>query len=70
MLTDRGGCIGGEPGYISYADIDWIWRLHSPVVRHDEVEAVQYFYYRDSQWVSYDGEETIRAKVEFANAEG
>ncbi|KAK4108057.1 glycoside hydrolase family 18 protein [Canariomyces notabilis] len=66
---NKGFC-SGEAGYMSYQDIERVLKMsHNPVVT-DEKETVNYFRYDDDQWVSYDDENTIKAKVEFANEQG
>lgn len=60
----------GQSGYMSYQDIAWVRESVNPSVVTDRENAIKYFRYDDNQWVSFDDEETLRWKVEFANSQG
>jgi len=77
---DRPGCgfsdpgtagqCSGEPGYMSYQDIARIRKSSGAPVVTDKKDTIKYFRYDEDQWVSFDDEETIKWKVEFANEQG
>lgn len=77
---DRPGCgfsgpgvvgqCSGEPGYMSYQDIARIRKKSQAPVVTDKKDTIKYFRYDDDQWVSFDDEETIQWKVDFANKQG
>ncbi|KLU89887.1 hypothetical protein MAPG_08856 [Magnaporthiopsis poae ATCC 64411] len=64
-----GGC-SGQGGYMSYQDIAQIRESSKPPVVTDKENAIKYFRYDETQWVSFDDEETLKWKVEFANSVG
>ncbi len=55
---------------MSYQDIVAMRELSGAPVTTDSDNAIKYFRYRDDQWVSFDDEETLRWKVQFANSQG
>jgi chitinase len=55
---------------MSYQDIAWVLKSSGATVVTDKENAIKYFRYDDDQWVSYDDEETLKWKVEFANSQG
>ncbi|KAH7304437.1 hypothetical protein B0I35DRAFT_495191, partial [Stachybotrys elegans] len=65
----KAGTCSGQGGYMSYQDIAEVRKSNPPVVT-DRENAIKYFRYDDDQWVSYDDEETLKWKVEFANSKG
>ncbi|KAH8895448.1 glycoside hydrolase [Thozetella sp. PMI_491] len=77
---DRPGCdfddpgtagqCSGQAGYMSYQDIAWKRESSGAPVVTDKENTIKYFRYNDDQWVSFDDEETIRWKVDFANSQG
>ncbi|KAK4118089.1 glycoside hydrolase family 18 protein [Parathielavia appendiculata] len=66
----RAGQCSGQGGYMSYQDIAWVRKESGAIVTTDRENAIKYFRYDDNQWVSFDDEETLRWKVEFANEQG
>ncbi|KAI9162673.1 glycoside hydrolase [Paramyrothecium foliicola] len=60
----------GQGGYMSYSDIAYTCDKWNPKVITDRKDAIKYFRYDENQWVSSDDQETLKWKVEFANAEG
>ncbi|KAL8366129.1 hypothetical protein RB595_004752 [Gaeumannomyces hyphopodioides] len=66
----RAGQCSGQGGYMSYQDIAWVRQSSGATVVTDRENAIKYFRYDDDQWVSYDDEETLKWKVEFANSQG
>jgi chitinase len=68
--TDGSFALQGQAGYMSYQDIDRVLGSSGATVVTDKKDAVKYFRYDDDQWISYDDEETIKWKVEFANSQG
>lgn len=57
-------------GYLSYAEIAGIMSTNLYKVTWDQVAGVKYLAWGGGQWVSFDDEETLKQKVEFANAQG
>ncbi len=55
---------------MSWQDIDWIIESQKPLIQYDEVSKVKYFRHSDDQWISYDDTQTIKDKVDYANAVG
>lgn len=55
---------------MSYQDIAWTRQSTGAPVVTDRKNAIKYFRYDSDQWVSYDDEETLRWKVDFANSQG
>lgn len=84
QLADPGchkpGCLflgGGSPGpctdnsgTLSYAEIMDIIEKHDLSPYHDKENAVKYITWNSDQWVSYDDQETMQQKIEFANSLG
>lgn len=66
----RAGQCSGQGGYMSYQDIATVRKMSNPHVVTDRKDAIKYFRYDTNQWVSFDDEETLRWKVEFANEQG
>ncbi|KAJ3529968.1 hypothetical protein NM208_g9528 [Fusarium decemcellulare] len=74
------GCLflgGAEPGpctdnsgTLSYFEIMDIIEKYDLTPYWDEKDAVKYVTWAGDQWVSYDDEDTIQQKIEFANALG
>lgn len=62
--------IQGQAGYMSYQDIEQVKRSSRAHVVTDKENAIKYFRYDDDQWVSYDDEETLKWKVDYANSQG
>ena len=60
----------GQDGYMSYQDVVEVRKSNKPPVKTDRENAIKYFRYNKDQWVSYDDEETLKWKVEFANSQG
>lgn len=57
-------------GTLSYREITDIIEQKKLKPIHDEKNAVKYIVWDQDQWVSYDDEETIKQKIEFANKLG
>lgn len=55
---------------MSYQDIAWVRKSTKAPVKEDRENAIKYFRYDDNQWVSFDDEQTLGWKVEFANSQG
>jgi chitinase len=55
---------------MSYQDIAWVRKSSGANVITDRENAIKYFRYDDNQWVSFDDEQTLQWKVEFANEQG
>lgn len=55
---------------MSYQDIAQVRKSSGAPVVTDKENAIKYFRYDDDQWVSFDDEETLKWKVEFANSQG
>lgn len=63
----RGGSCTQSVGTLSYAEIERLVAGGARVIR-DEVAAVKMVVYDTDQWVSYDDAETLKMKVDYANA--
>ncbi|KAM7184016.1 glycoside hydrolase [Rhypophila sp. PSN 637] len=66
----RAGACSGEGGYLSYQDIVTTMKMNNPHVVTDRKDAVKYFRYDSDQWVSFDDQESLDWKVQFANEQG
>ena len=55
---------------MSYQDIARVRKSSGATVVTDKANAIKYFRYDKDQWVSFDDEETLKWKVEFANSQG
>ncbi|KAK4442906.1 hypothetical protein QBC34DRAFT_479340 [Podospora aff. communis PSN243] len=60
----------GNPGTLSYREIQDIIERENLTPYHDEVNAVKYITWGGDQWVSYDDKDTIQQKITFANGLG
>ncbi|RDW92951.1 uncharacterized protein DSM5745_00273 [Aspergillus mulundensis] len=72
-LFKGGGSAGpctGQSGILSYAEIMDIIHENNLDPVHDELNAVKYITWNQDQWVSFDDQDTIQAKIEFANSKG
>ena len=65
---------GGDPGpctasagTLSFAEIQDVIANNNPVVTLDSAAAVKIVVWNNNQWVSYDDEETLALKVQYAN---
>ncbi|KAF8457846.1 glycosyl hydrolases family 18-domain-containing protein [Kalaharituber pfeilii] len=61
-----GGC-SGNSGTLTYKEIMEIIQENGIKPYYDENAAVKYIHWNQDQWVSYDDEETMKAKIKFAN---
>ncbi|KAM7204861.1 family 18 glycosyl hydrolase [Rhypophila sp. PSN 637] len=68
---------GGTPGpctdtsgVLSYNEISAIRKEFNINPVYDKTAGVKYMHYNRDQWLSYDDEETIRDKVEYASSKG
>ncbi|KAF8457862.1 glycosyl hydrolases family 18-domain-containing protein [Kalaharituber pfeilii] len=64
-----GGCTANS-GTLSYKEIMHIIKEHNLTPFYDKKSQVKYIVWNQDQWVSYDDEETFKAKIKFANALG
>jgi chitinase len=61
----------GEPGILSYAEIEGLIKTYDLTKVHDKDAMVKYFAWgQNNQWVSYDDQETLQDKVDFAKSQG
>ena len=63
----KAGTCTQSVGTLSYAEIERIVASGAPVVK-DDTAAVKMVVYDTDQWVSYDDAETLKMKVDYANA--
>ncbi|KAF8252102.1 glycosyl hydrolases family 18 protein-like protein [Wilcoxina mikolae CBS 423.85] len=61
-----GGCTKNS-GTLSFKEIMEIIDEHNLKPYYDKDNAVKYIVWNQDQWVSYDDEDTIKAKIKFAN---
>ena len=70
----KGGAAPGpcskNSGTLTYKEIKDIITKHKIKPYHDKEAAVKYITWDNDQWVSYDDEETFKAKINFANKLG
>ncbi|KAB8349837.1 hypothetical protein FH972_023850 [Carpinus fangiana] len=66
---------GGTPGdcsqsagTLNFAEIEDIISQYQPAVQFDETAAVKYINWNSDQWVSYDDQDTLKLKVDYANS--
>ncbi|SPO07096.1 related to chitinase [Cephalotrichum gorgonifer] len=64
--ADKGPC-SGEPGILTFREINDIIKRHNLEPYYDKENAVKYITWNQNQWVSYDDPETLRQKIDFAN---
>ncbi len=64
-----GPCTATE-GVLSYDEISAIRKEFNLNPVYDKTAGVKYMHYNRDQWLSYDDEETIKDKVNFASAQG
>lgn len=64
------GTCTGEGGVLSYAEIESMKKYYGFTPKFDKETAVKYFTYNTDQWVSYDDDETLQMKVDFAQEKG
>ncbi|GKT97446.1 hypothetical protein Ct61P_15296 [Colletotrichum tofieldiae] len=57
-------------GTLAYREIVDVIEQHKLKPYYDEEHQVKYIVWNQNQWISYDDEETIAAKIEFANSQG
>ncbi|KAK3168950.1 hypothetical protein OEA41_005398 [Lepraria neglecta] len=57
-------------GTLAYFEIQDIIQSEKPTIIHDKEAAVNYFAFKDDQWVSYDDKVTMKQKVDWANSLG
>lgn len=58
-------------GYLAYYEVQDILKKNPNIkVIHDKESAVKYFTFDTNQWISYDDKDTLKQKVEWANAAG
>ncbi|KAL4904299.1 hypothetical protein BDW74DRAFT_185624 [Aspergillus multicolor] len=72
-LFKGGGSAGpctGQSEILSYAEIMDIMHENNLDPVYDKLNAVKYITFKQDQWVSFDDQETIQAKIEFANSKG
>lgn len=60
----------GESGVLSYAEIEARIKMYDLDAIHDKTAGVKYLTFDENQWVSYDDQETLQTKVDFANEQG
>jgi chitinase len=58
------------PGVLSYAEIESYMKTYQLKTAYDEEAGVKYMAWNQDQWVSYDDQETLQRKVDFANGQG
>ncbi|KAF2003755.1 glycoside hydrolase family 18 protein [Amniculicola lignicola CBS 123094] len=72
--TFKGGAAPGpcskNSGTLTYKEIQDIIKKHKIRPYHDKEAAVKYITWDNDQWVSYDDEDTFKAKINFANKLG
>ncbi|KAK2015704.1 hypothetical protein LZ32DRAFT_689406 [Colletotrichum eremochloae] len=70
----RGGAAPGpctkNSGTLAYREIQDIIKKHNLKPYYEKEHQVKYIVWNQNQWVSYDDEETIKAKIDFANDQG
>ncbi|KAF5852879.1 hypothetical protein GGP41_008338 [Bipolaris sorokiniana] len=66
----RAGSCTGESGVLSYAEIEARIKMYDLDAIHDKTAGVKYLTFDENQWVSYDDQETLQTKVDFANEQG
>lgn len=70
----KGGAAPGSctknSGTLSYREITEIIEDKKITPYHDKKDAVKYIVWNNDQWVSYDDEDTIAAKIKFVNGLG
>lgn len=66
--TGTAGPCTQSPGTLSYAEIESIIANNHVTPVLDHAAAVKYIVWNENQWVSYDDEETLKVKVEYANS--
>ncbi|KAH9211348.1 glycosyl hydrolases family 18-domain-containing protein, partial [Leptodontidium sp. 2 PMI_412] len=64
------GTCTGEPGILSFAEIESMKKIYGYKPIFDEETAVKYFSFGEDQWVSYDDADTLKLKVDFAQKQG
>ncbi|OAL43395.1 hypothetical protein IQ07DRAFT_593170 [Pyrenochaeta sp. DS3sAY3a] len=65
------GSCTGEPGVLSYDEIEGLIRTWDLTKVHDKEAMVKYMAWgQNNQWVSYDDQETLQQKVEYARGQG
>jgi chitinase len=60
----------GQAGVLSFDEIETLKRDSQLSTVYDEDAEIKYMVWNDDQWVSYDDEETLKKKVDFANKQG
>ena len=55
---------------LSYAEIEARIKMYDLDAIHDKTAGVKYLTFDENQWVSYDDQETLQTKVDFANEQG
>jgi chitinase len=60
----------GQAGVLSFDEIETLKRDSQLSTVYDEDAEIKYMVWNDDQWVSYDDEETLQKKVDFANKQG
>jgi chitinase len=66
MLT-----VQGQPGVLSYAEIEALITTYGLNTVHDEEAMVEYMAWgQNKQWVSYDDQQTLQSKVDYGNSQG
>lgn len=55
---------------MSFAEIETHIKMYKLTTEYDEEAQAKYLGYNEDQWVSYDDQETLQKKVDFANEQG
>ncbi|CAG8971988.1 hypothetical protein HYALB_00003326 [Hymenoscyphus albidus] len=64
-----GGC-SNNAGTLTYKEIQQVIKSNNIKPYHDKEAGVKYITWKGDQWVSFDDEETFKAKIDFANKLG
>ncbi|KAK3331671.1 family 18 glycosyl hydrolase [Cercophora scortea] len=64
------GSCSGTSGCMSYQDIAYKIGETGAKIHTDTKDAVAYMKYDDDQWISFNTQETLKLKVDFANSQG
>lgn len=59
-----------QEGILSYDELTSVRKRNNPSVIFDQDAAVKYFSWGQGQWASYDDEDTLKLKVDFAGEIG
>jgi GH18 family chitinase len=59
-----------QEGILSYDELTSVRKRNNPSVIFDQDAAVKYFSWPQNQWASYDDEDTLKLKVDFAGKMG